>query len=58
MRRYSRNILQWRKMETKNANPTHWRLLLLKQNFSCMETCCAKIKLQKLNFGQKALLMG
>ena len=29
MRRYSRNILQWRKIETKNTNPTHWRLLKL-----------------------------
>ena len=27
MRRYSQNILQWRKIVTKSTNHTHWRLL-------------------------------
>ena len=27
MRRYSRNILKWRKTKTKNTNSTQWRLL-------------------------------
>ena len=28
MRRYSRNMLQWRKIKTKSMNPTQWRLLI------------------------------
>ena len=28
MRRSSRNILQWRKIKTKNTNSTQWRLLI------------------------------
>ena len=28
MRRYSGNILQWRRIETKSMNSTHWRLLI------------------------------
>ena len=36
MRRYSRNILQWRKIKTKNMNCTQWRLLSTSKHVLCI----------------------